>query len=69
MCALMGPSGSGKTTLLDILAMRSMLNTEGDLYLNNKRLNLADLRKLSEYVEQEDKLIGMFVVYFILITP
>lgn len=60
----MGPSGSGKTALLDILSMRSVFKRECDVYLNNKSLNVADLRTLSEYVEQEDRLIGMFVPLF-----
>lgn len=59
MVALMGPSGSGKTTLLDILAMRSTLKVDAELFLNDKGVSQSELRKISEYVEQEDKLIGM----------
>lgn len=59
MVALMGPSGSGKTTLLDILAMRSALKVDAELFLNDKGVSQSELRKISEYVEQEDKLIGM----------
>lgn len=58
MVALMGPSGSGKTTLLDVLAMRSTLKVDAELFLNDKAVSQSELRQMSEYVEQEDKLIG-----------
>lgn len=63
--ALMGPSGSGKTTLLNILSNRSNPNSAkqtGEILLNGEVATSADLKEVSNYVEQEDSLIGSLTV-------
>lgn len=65
MLAIMGPSGSGKTTLLNALAHRiaaAGATTTGDILVNGQPANLALIRDLSAYVEQEDSLIGSLTV-------
>lgn len=60
----MGPSGSGKTTLLNFLARRdnSGADVDGSASVNGNFPSLAQFRKLSSYVEQEDALIGSLTV-------
>ncbi|KAF3935963.1 hypothetical protein ABW19_dt0206915 [Dactylella cylindrospora] len=59
LVALMGPSGSGKTTLLNLLAGRTTnATTGGKIYVNGSELSKSTFRKISNYVEQEDHLIG-----------
>ncbi|KSA01498.1 uncharacterized protein AC631_02719 [Debaryomyces fabryi] len=63
--ALMGPSGSGKTTLLNRLSNRSNPKSSrhtGDILINNEVATLADLKEVSNYVEQEDSLVGSLTV-------
>ncbi|RLV89038.1 ABC transporter G family member 11 [Spathaspora sp. JA1] len=65
MLAIMGPSGSGKSTLLNILAHRSKPGSSiqsGEIKINNEHANLAKIKQLSSYVEQEDHLIGSLTV-------
>lgn len=61
LIAIMGPSGSGKTTLLNQLAHRkasSKIVQSGSTYINDTPANVANIRQMSSYVEQEDHLIG-----------
>lgn len=63
--ALMGPSGSGKTTLLNILSNRSNPKSSkqtGEILINKEVATLAELKEVSNYVEQEDSLIGSLTV-------
>lgn len=63
--ALMGPSGSGKTTLLNVLSNRSNPKSSkrtGEILINDEVATMADLKDLSNYVEQEDSLIGSLTV-------
>mmetsp|Transcript_4213 Transcript_4213/g.4173 ORF Transcript_4213/g.4173 Transcript_4213/m.4173 type:complete len:627 (-) Transcript_4213:2886-4766(-) len=63
--ALMGPSGSGKTTLLNALSNRSNLKSSrysGNVLINKKVATPAELKEVSNYVEQEDSLIGSLTV-------
>ena len=65
LVALMGPSGCGKTTLLNVLAHRIASNNarvEGQVLLNDRQINRAELRHISGYVEQEDALIGSLTI-------
>lgn len=61
--AVMGPSGSGKTTLLDTLADRlSTGEREGDILVNGAVRDENSFRAISNYVAQEDSLMGSFTV-------
>jgi ABC-type lipoprotein export system ATPase subunit len=58
-------SGSGKTTLLNVLAHRTELlsgTVAQRVFVNGAPTTLADIRRLSSYVEQEDALIGALTV-------
>jgi ABC-type transport system involved in cytochrome bd biosynthesis fused ATPase/permease subunit len=54
MWAVMGPSGCGKSTLLNTLACRLDVNTtvEGEMRLNGRPYQNAELKKMSGYVMQ-----------------
>uniref|UniRef100_A0A7I4AWE4 ABC transporter domain-containing protein n=1 Tax=Physcomitrium patens TaxID=3218 RepID=A0A7I4AWE4_PHYPA len=56
--AIMGPSGSGKSTLLNTLAcrMRQSASVTGRILLNGRDYKIADLKKISGYVMQDDLL-------------
>ncbi|KAG0611088.1 hypothetical protein M758_7G114400 [Ceratodon purpureus] len=56
--AIMGPSGSGKSTLLNTLACRmgQSASIEGRILLNGRHYKIADLKKMSGYVMQDDLL-------------
>ncbi|KAF1763431.1 hypothetical protein GCK72_011697 [Caenorhabditis remanei] len=61
---IMGSSGAGKTTLLNILTGRNLKNieTEGEVFVNNRNMTPAEMKKLSAYVQQDDVFIGMLTV-------
>eukprot|EP00611_Tribonema_gayanum_P017883 TRINITY_DN3082_c0_g2_i2.p1 TRINITY_DN3082_c0_g2~~TRINITY_DN3082_c0_g2_i2.p1 ORF type:complete len:379 (+),score=122.33 TRINITY_DN3082_c0_g2_i2:347-1483(+) len=54
--ACMGPSGSGKSTLLNTLALRldPAVSVVGDLRLNGRAYDNAQLKRMSGYVMQDD---------------
>eukprot|EP00611_Tribonema_gayanum_P017887 TRINITY_DN3082_c1_g1_i5.p1 TRINITY_DN3082_c1_g1~~TRINITY_DN3082_c1_g1_i5.p1 ORF type:complete len:611 (+),score=223.25 TRINITY_DN3082_c1_g1_i5:294-2126(+) len=58
--ACMGPSGSGKSTLLNTLALRldRAVSVSGDLRLNGRSYDNAELKRMSGYVMQDDLLNG-----------
>ncbi len=63
--AIMGPSGCGKTTLLNVLAHRpysGKANVSGSVVVNNQKPSLANMRRLSSFVECDDPLIGALTV-------
>jgi len=66
MLAVMGSSGAGKTTLLNLLAGRltSSRNyeTEGEILVNGKKRDPGKFKRLSAYVEQEDKIFAELTV-------
>ncbi|KAI9680295.1 MAG: hypothetical protein M1829_001181 [Trizodia sp. TS-e1964] len=65
LVALMGPSGSGKTTLLNALAQRAAASSsavKGSILVNGAPCSIANFRRISSYVEQEDNLIGSVTV-------
>jgi ABC-type multidrug transport system ATPase subunit len=61
LVAIMGPSGSGKTMLLNRLAHRAMppkAKLDGKIFINDVHADLGKIRSTSNYVEQQDHLIG-----------
>lgn len=46
----------GKSTLLDVLSGYRITNTNGAVYLNGRIRNLDQFRKMSCYIQQEDRL-------------
>lgn len=63
MLAIMGPSGSGKTTMLNVLSGKLKGKFEGDVYLNNQRLDKRMMKRVSAFVPQEDILPGSMTTY------
>ncbi|KAF9043399.1 P-loop containing nucleoside triphosphate hydrolase protein [Panaeolus papilionaceus] len=62
LLAIMGPSGAGKSTLLDVMAFRKDMKEGGSAYLNGVALTRASMHKVSNFVEQEDALLGVLTV-------
>lgn len=60
----MGPSGCGKTTLLNVLASRptGAQNVDGTILVNGSKPSRSAFREMSNFVEQEDALIGSLTV-------
>lgn len=52
MISIMGPSGCGKSTLLNILGCIDTY-TEGEFYLNDKRINNSEINSLSKIRNEE----------------
>lgn len=50
---IVGPSGSGKTTLLSLLRGDNWDNTEGEITVNNEKVNPEVLRKLTSRIMQD----------------
>ncbi|GMM29549.1 putative ATP-dependent permease [Martiniozyma asiatica (nom. inval.)] len=66
--AIMGSSGAGKSTLLDILAGKNKSGyTEGDIFINGKRLDVeSDIELFKNrigFVNQDDIMISTLTVY------
>lgn len=59
--AIVGPSGAGKSSLLEILAGRLTPQSES-IYVNQKSIENARLKKLSGYVTQKDTLFPLLTV-------
>eukprot|EP00899_Mesostigma_viride_P000579 jgi/Mesvir1/10521/Mv21764-RA.2 len=61
--AIMGPSGSGKTTLLDVVGDRLKSGRiTGDILVNGAPRVEKTFRAVTNYVAQEDHLLGSFTV-------
>lgn len=59
--AIVGPSGAGKSSLLEILAGK-ITPQSASIYVNQKPLDKARLKKLSGYVTQKDTLFPLLTV-------
>ncbi|KAL8473543.1 hypothetical protein ACS0TY_030392 [Phlomoides rotata] len=59
--AIVGPSGAGKSSLLEILAGK-LTPQSASIYVNQKPLDKARLKKLSGYVTQKDTLFPLLTV-------
>ncbi|KAJ7636811.1 P-loop containing nucleoside triphosphate hydrolase protein [Roridomyces roridus] len=62
LLAIMGPSGAGKSTLLDLMAFRKTPLKGASATLNGVTLTAQSMQKMSNFVEQEDALLGVLTV-------
>ncbi|KAG6901786.1 hypothetical protein C0995_007889 [Termitomyces sp. Mi166 len=65
LLAIMGPSGAGKlpaSTLLDVMAFRKHATGEAFVRLNNRLIDARTMHHISNFVEQEDALLGVLTV-------
>ncbi|KAH0585593.1 hypothetical protein H2248_008822 [Termitomyces sp. 'cryptogamus'] len=62
LLAIMGPSGAGKSTLLDVMAFRKNATEESSVRLNNRLIDAHVMHRISNFVEQEDALLGALTV-------
>lgn len=61
--AILGPSGAGKSTLLDCLArVKNTGVVEGRVLVNGHELDDDRFKRLSGYVYQDDRLMGLLTV-------
>ncbi|KAL2918456.1 hypothetical protein HK105_201857 [Polyrhizophydium stewartii] len=61
MTAIMGPSGAGKTTFMNVLCGK-VSRTKGDLFVNGKRAEIPDYKKIMGYVPQDDVMLHELTV-------
>ncbi|XP_076674576.1 ATP-binding cassette sub-family G member 4 isoform X1 [Andrena cerasifolii] len=62
LTAIMGLSGAGKSTLMDILAGFTTTDVTGNIIVNSRTRNLAEFRKMSAYIMQNDNLQPLLTV-------
>ncbi|XP_050674125.1 ATP-binding cassette subfamily G member 4 [Leptidea sinapis] len=62
LIAIMGPSGAGKSTLLDVLSGYRMSGVGGTIYVNGRRRITKHFKKMSCYIQQDDRLQGLLTV-------
>lgn len=63
LSAIVGPSGSGKSTLLNILSGLSHSQVSGSIKINKEAVSSREIRKMSSYVMQDNKLHDFLTVY------
>lgn len=62
--AILGASGAGKSTCLDILGGKTKRGVvQGEILINGKAPTRRQYKRISGFVDQEDKLMGTLTVY------
>ncbi|XP_050548541.1 ATP-binding cassette sub-family G member 4 [Daktulosphaira vitifoliae] len=62
LIAIMGPSGAGKSSLLDVISGYNLTGVRGNIIVNNRERLLNEFRRVSCYIQQDDRLQPLLTV-------